>query len=137
MTPLEIARWHVARKTPWRHQARGPDWLDCLGLVQVSFAAYGLRDWLDYGTQPVGGLLEARAREVLGPPVAMADMRPGDIVLIALPTFIRHAGIVGDYPDGLSLIHTSGSTKFVTEHRIDEKWMRRIRIVHRIEGAYP
>lgn len=137
MTPLEIARWHVARKTPWQHQGRGPHVLDCIGLVKDCFAAYGLRDWLDYGTQPLNGLLESRAREVLGSPLAKPDMRPADIVLIALPKVIRHVGIVGDYPGGLSLIHTSGSTKFVTEHRIDEKWMRRIRIVHRIEGAYP
>ena len=129
MTPVEIARAQIGK--PWRHQARGPDKLDCIGLLVVSFADYGLKDITTYGRDPHDGLLEKHLDQQFGKPVS--DMRVGDVVAIAFPRIIRHVGIVGDYlHGGLSLIHTNGSVGLVTEHRLDERWIKRIKRVYRL-----
>lgn len=133
MTPLEIARWHVARKTRWEHQARG-DQLDCIGLLVAAFP--WLQDCTDYARDPSDNRLERHLEAQFGLPIDPAGMAPGDVVALAMPTVVRHVGILGDYPlGGLSLIHTSGTTKHVTEHRLDQRWARRIRFVYRMEVA--
>lgn len=127
MTPVEIARSYLG--TRWVHQGRARHGLDCVGLL---VKAFDLRDVADYGRDPHDDRLEGRLCEQFGPPVPMSTMRPGDVVAIAFPRVVRHVGIVGDHPDGLSLIHTDSSLKRVTEHRLDDRWLKRIRFVHRI-----
>lgn len=137
MTPVEIARRHVARRTRWEHQARGPASLDCIGLLVEAYAAYGIKDRTDYDRNPRDGKLERQIAEQFGPSVRKEDMRPGDVVCLAFPKVVRHVGIIGDYPGGhLSLIHTSGSTQCVTEHRLDSRWLKRIKSVHRPEKLF-
>ncbi|CAA2409777.1 Putative phage peptidase protein [Xanthomonas phage Suba] len=41
-------------------------------------------------------------------------------------------GIVTDYPGAVGLIHTDSMVGEVTEHRLDEKWLRRIVYVWRV-----
>lgn len=137
MTPVEIARAHVARRTPWRHQARGPDWLDCIGLVRDCFAQYGLQDRRNYDRNPRGGQLESEFREQFGFPIPKGEMREEDVVLMAFPNVIRHVGIVANHwLGGLSLIHTwAGGPRCVCETPIDAQWLRRIKIVHRWETS--
>lgn len=60
-------------------------------------------------------------------------MQAGDIAAIAYAGAVRHVGIVGEHPDGLSLIHTNTAVGRVTEARIDQKWSRRIVAIYRPE----
>jgi hypothetical protein len=69
------------------------------------------------------GLREALARN-LGDPMPKADMRAGDIALLAFKGQPSHVGIVTDYPlGGFALLHTFAQMKKVVEHRMDETWM--------------
>lgn len=135
MTPVDFARSQIGK--PWKHQARGPDFWDCAGLLTAAFAPYGIRDRLDYSRNPRNGELERVVAEQFGLPISKAQMRAGDVALLAFPTVIRHAGIVADHwCGGLSIIHTwAGGPRCVTETRLDDAWMERIRIVHRLEGV--
>lgn len=137
MNHVEIARTYLGTK--WVHQGRSRKGLDCVGLIRVAFPELNWLEWNDYGRDPVAGLLEQRARQLLGPPIPIDEMRPGDAVLMAFPRAIRHCGIVGDHPHGLSLIHTyQGVGRFggrVVEHVLDRRWRDRIRFVHRMGGC--
>lgn len=149
MTPVEIARTFLPSAerpdgTPWRHQGRSREGMDCLGLAKFAYAAYGIRDESNYSQDPSDGTLERGISERFGPPVAVGRvlkgvteevLRVNDLVAMAFPRVVRHVGIVGDHPDGLSLIHTDAMLKRVTEHRLDIHWLRRIRFVHRLEIA--
>lgn len=132
MTPIEIARTLIGVR--WVHQGRADHGLDCIGLLVRSFAAYGLVDVTDYGRDPNDGQLEAHVAAQVGPPVPLSTMQPGDIALVAFPRAVRHAGIIGDHRDGLSLIHTDASIGRVVEHRLDDRWQRRIRFLHRVSA---
>lgn len=121
---------------PWVHQGRNlAVGLDCIGLLAVVFAGtrYAEHDCTEYGRDPHDGLLERHLRSVFGAP--RDDVQQGDVVAMRYVGPIRHVGIVGDHPHGLSLIHTDASIGRVTEHRIDEKWARRIALVFRPESA--
>lgn len=148
MTPVEIARTFLPSPerpngTPWRHQGRSRDGMDCLGLARFCYAAYGILDKTNYSQDPRDGDLENGVVERFGPPVAIGRklngvsdsvLRVNDLVVMAFPRVVRHVGIIGDHPDGFSLIHTDAMVKRVTEHRLDIHWLRRIRFVHRLES---
>lgn len=148
MTPVEIARTFLPSAerpmgTPWFHQGRSRHGMDCLGLARVCYAGYGIRDETNYSQNPSDGTLERGVSERFGPPVAIGVklkgvpenvLRVNDLVVMAFPRVVRHVGIVGDHPDGFSLIHTDSMLKRVTEHRLDIHWLRRIRFVHRLEA---
>jgi cell wall-associated NlpC family hydrolase len=123
---------------PFVHQGRTRFGLDCIGLLSLALRDAGLERYVDhpenradYSRTPHMGLLEARMRRIFGPPVA--DMQPGDVVALRYAGPIRHVGIVGDHPHGLSLIHTDSHLGRVTEHRIDDRWAKRIALVFRPE----
>lgn len=73
----------------------------------------------------------------LGAPVAIgrvseSDLRVGDVVLMRFTVEPHHVGIIGDYPyGGFSLIHTSGHSRKVIEHRLAPDQIRRITHVFR------
>jgi hypothetical protein len=58
--------------------------------------------------------------------------QPGDLALIAFHGVTRHAALIGDHADGLSLIHAHTGSKRVIEHRLDPKWAKRITRVYRM-----
>lgn len=134
MTPVEFARSQIGK--PWAHQARGPDFWDCAGLLTAAFKPYGIRDRVDYSRDPRNGELERVVAEQFGPPIPLDQLRAQDVILLAFPTVVRHIGIVADYwAGGLSMIHTwAGGPRCVTETRLDDVWMKRIKVVHRLEN---
>ena len=138
MTLADHARAYL--KVPFRHQGRDPaTGIDCIGLLVLACRDAGRLDKVEmdftgYSRDPHDGLLEQHLERVFGPPVD--DMRPGDIVALKYGGPIRHVGIVGDYLyGGLSLIHTDSRLGRVTEHRIDERWLDQIAVVHRLEAS--
>ena len=145
MTLAEAARRFLG--VPFLHQGRDPVvGLDCIGLLAAAAREAGLTRYLvhdrqDYGRDPHGGLLEARLRACFGEPVAgspvdLALLHEGDVLAMRFAGPVRHVGIVGvrDYEGPqLTVIHTDNGVGRVTEHRIDDKWRRRIALVFRPE----
>lgn len=131
-TPAETAafiadaRWCAKRRIKFRHMGRDPKTgFDCAGFLQWLAKKQGRQVWdiKAYGRQPhMDGLRDALIRN-LGEPIPLADMRPGDIVLMAFSGEPKHVGVLGDYQfGGLSLIHTYGTIRCVVEHRLDDRW---------------
>lgn len=89
----------------WKHQGRRPTAMDCLGLVVLSLRDIGVEveDRQGYGRTPYNHQLAASLRAHFGEPVD--DLQPGDIVTMSWAGEEHHVAIVGDHPEGLSLIH--------------------------------
>lgn len=119
---------HYAREyigVPWKHQGRSRLGIDCIGLVVVCARSCGLavRDRTDYGRDPDGTILVALAAHL----VPSDGMSAGDVALLEYARGIpRHVGIIGEQPEGLSLIHADSRAGKVVEHLIDARWRRRI-----------
>lgn len=115
--------------TPFRHLARGPRFLDCVGLIVVARRDLGLsteNDKQHYGREPAADGLREQLQKEFGEP--KTDMRVGDVALIAYNTIVpHHVAIIGDYLyGGFSLIHADGMEGRVLEHRLDEQWQKLI-----------
>lgn len=135
---LERMRELVAMQVPFAHQGCTANGLDCVGGLR--FALQYDEPVLNYSRDPINGELERELRRILGAPifyraniktdpvVTNATLRPLDIVSMHFAGPVRHVGMIGDYPakGELSLIHTSASIGRVVEHRLDDKWRRRI-----------
>lgn len=122
---IDAARARVG--TPFRHRGRTATGLDCIGLLVVALHAAGRVpvDRRTYGRAPDRDKLRETVREHFGPPVA--DMQPGDIVLMRWSDRPQHVALVGDYAHGgLSLIHADSSFGAVTEHNLAAPWVARI-----------
>lgn len=131
MTPVEIARTWLG--VPWHHQGRNRHGIDCAGLVVQCFP---VADRFDYDRNPRAGELERVAEEAFGPPIPKSEMRAGDVVLMAFPTVVRHAGIIAERGGQLTLIHTwAGGPRKVVEMPLDDQWRARIKRVHRWSEA--
>lgn len=118
------------------HQGRNPaTGIDCIGLIVLAGRdcghAFPEFDRADYGRDPMNGVLEANLSAAFGAPLPRSAMRPGDIVSMRELGAVRHVAVVGEHPDGLSLIHTNSRVGRVTESRIDDKAMKRIVGVYR------
>lgn len=128
--PIQVARALLG--VPWRHQGRNPIvGIDCAGLLLLAFDVHTPTP--TYGRNPHSGLLEATMEGLLGAPLpGVDDLCPGDAVAMAYAGPIRHCGLIAeDIHGGLSLIHTDSILGRVTEHPLDDKWLRRIRRVYR------
>lgn len=135
-TPADRARQFM--DVPFLHLGRDANGIDCIGLAAV---AYGVPASAlpAYPRDPYSGQLERGLADLYGAPVAVAPVLAGvlcanDLVAMAYGKPIRHVGVVADHPTlagTLSLIHTDSTLGKVTEHILDEKWLRRIRLVFR------
>lgn len=138
MTPLVLAarRYDGVR---FVHRGRRPDKLDCVGLVRLAYLVCGveLEDFRLYGREPDITRWQDAMERNLGAPVAAgpilsdAVLRVGDVVALRTLRHPHHLAIVGDHPDGLSLIHASGEHGRVVEHRLDPAYRARITHVYR------
>ena len=116
---------------PWVHQGRSRHGLDCVGLAVVCLRDIGLDppDRADYGRDPDGTLRAVISGwDALSP---VASPEPGDIALIRYKAE-RHIAIVGQQPQGLSLIHADSRAGKVVEHLMDDRWRKRVVAAWRI-----
>lgn len=130
----EAARRYL--DVPFRHQGRSERAMDCVGLLALAVRDCGWHDLLahdiaGYGRNPHNGLLESGLAAAFGEPLAPEEAQPGDVVAVRYEREIRHVAIVGDHPEGLSLIHTDSRVGFVTEHHLSPRWLKRIAHVYR------
>jgi NlpC/P60 family putative phage cell wall peptidase len=114
--------------TPWIHQGRLKGvGVDCGGLIIGVGKELGLLDFdtSAYGRIPDGQRLRALCDEHLtAKPVA--DIVPGDVLLMRFTRHPQHLAIAGDRGDPFSLIHAYADAGRCVEHGADQKWRRRI-----------
>lgn len=139
---IQLAREWVELEVPFHHLGRHVHGADCVGLL-VHAMGYPQHMVPAYPRDPYEGKLERTLGAIFGPPVAAggaqgvqaATLLPGDVVAMAYGRPVRHVGIVAQhpaYPEHLSLIHTDSNVGKVTEHILDESWLRRIKLVYRV-----
>lgn len=141
-TTITLARRWAAAKVPFLHLGRDQNGADCIGLL-VYATGYARTQPPAYSRDPHHGLLESQLELAFGPAavsagregVTMDQLQVGDKVAMSYGRGdSRHVGIIAEHPvhaGHLSLIHTDASVGRVTEHIIDERWLKRIRKVHR------
>ena len=123
---------------PFRHQGRSRlTGIDCVGLPLCVGDELHLLDkngliiqanlYHEYATQPIGRYVyDVCDKHLIWKPLRL--LAPGDVVALMVPTVPCHVGIIGNWPEGLTLIHAynSGKEPKVIEHLLDKKWHRRI-----------
>lgn len=134
MTPDEIitaARACVG--TPFQHQGRIIGLaLDCAGVIVHTAAQFGLQsvEPTGYGRSPCDGMLEAAADLQLYLQ-RVIDMQAADVLMMRFTGEPQHVGIY----TGDTIIHAYESAGKVVEHRMDDKWLRRVVRVYRFKDV--
>lgn len=125
---VKAARMFVGVR--YRHQGRTGEGLDCIGLPVVARQVLGLPA-LDSepGYSRTSSSMEMLnfCREQMAE-VSPNDLQPGDI-LVQIDGMTRHMAIVCDYPmgDSFGIIHAWLPNKRVTECRLDDAFMAKVR----------
>lgn len=123
--------------TPFQDKGRRKgQGLDCVGIVLCTGHDLGINDkngvpftrdmYTDYSSQPTGNFVHLTCCKHLIAK-AVPAMRAGDVVTMAVPSAPCHVGVIGDSPNGLTLIHAyAGGGSVCMEHVITPQWKRRI-----------
>lgn len=124
--------------TPFQHQARvrGAG-VDCVGLVIGVARDLGLADVriADYPRTPQASRLLVECRQHMTP-IALADARPGDVLLMRFRRDPQHVAVVADYVHGgLSIVHAYEGAGAVVEHRLDDAWLARVVAAFAVPGV--
>lgn len=134
MTPDDIIT--AAREcvgTPFRHQGRIIGLaLDCAGLIVYIAAKFGLKSIEPdgYGRSPCNGMLEASA-DLQPYLMRVSDMQAADVLMMRFTGEPQHVAIY----TGDTIIHAYESIGKVVEHRMDDKWLRRVVRVYRFKDV--
>lgn len=138
---VDAARAYLG--VPFMHRGRSKLGVDCAGLAWCAFkdAQFVLpdADYVLYGREPNNGELERCLTQALGAAIAVApvhvlQLKIGDVLAIRFKTRPHHVAIVTDYPyGGLAVIHSSGETGKVIEHRLSDDMVARITHVFRMK----
>lgn len=117
------------------HQGRDPmHGIDCIGLLVLAArdCGHGLdeHDYTGYSRNPAWQVLESRLAMALP---EVKDLNPGDIVSLDFFGRTRHVGIIGEHNGRMTIIHTYSRPSKVIEHGLDDKWIRRIKGIYRLE----
>jgi len=121
--------------TPFHHQGRVPGiGLDCAGLAVCAAAQCGhtISDRSGYGRIPAHNLFAQCIAEQCDP-IALPDVRPGDLLSFAFRLEPQHVAIVTAI-DPVMLIHALKDAKRVVENSLDATWQGRLRGVWRLRG---
>lgn len=113
----------LVNKARWRHRGRTAWAVDCIGLIAVAARNCGLpfEDEENYGREPWEDQLRRGCRKRWGEPVAVADIAPGDILIVQWAKGEpRHIGIAGRHPYGwLTIIHSHNRMGVVEQSLVD------------------
>lgn len=107
--------------TPWRHQGRSAEGIDCAGLIIRVANDLGIFsfDTLDYLPQATDESMMRLCSEHL----EKGSMEPGCIPVMRFGNN-RHIGIFGESPNGLTIIHAySRYPRKVVEHLFSMGWL--------------
>ena len=101
--------------------------VDCIGLL-VGVAqeiGFPVQDETDYSRHPQGSRLADVLRHYLQP-IALTEVRGGDVLLFTFEKDPQHVGIVSELSGGeLGLIHAYREARGVVEHRLDNHWWKK------------
>jgi hypothetical protein len=125
---------------PFRHRGRSLRGVDCAGEVAVSLATQGraVQDRAHYGRNPANDGLREVCRAHFGDPIPVAELRAGDVALMAHHADPRcrepnHVGVLFDHPNGgLAMVHALAQNQRVIAHRLEAQHYARI-----LEGYRP
>ncbi len=107
---------------PYRYGGSSPRGFDCSGLVVYSYAQAGY-----FGLPRSASALERRAR-----PIALSELRPGDLLFFHLEG--KKASHVAIYVSDRSFVHAPSSGKRVEKVSFDHVyWGPRLELAGRIE----
>lgn len=134
MTPAvhpAVAAARAALGTPFLHQGRTAGWgLDCAGVLVLAARSMGHTpdEPPAYARMPHDGLLESWVdRQPFLVRIERAAMRAGDLLLMRFAAEPQHLALYADP----TIIHAYQGVGRVVEHRLDDKWRRRIVRVYR------
>ena len=130
--------------TPYHHQGRDENGLDCVGLIIAALRLQGIdpRAPADYGKSPPGDSL-LRHIDLCGlfQKVPVDQRQPGDILVFAIRRDPQHLGILIERPAyGPELmVHSADVIMRVQTATLGEAWLKRIVAVYRPndKSAYP
>lgn len=110
----------------FHHQGRGPNGLDCAGLVVRAYADCGvqLADARGYSRTPHAGMLAEQLKQSFR---QVQEPQPGDVLLMAFAGEPQHLAIYA----GRTVIHSYERAGGVVEHRYALVWQARVRGVYR------
>lgn len=128
-----IATARSAIGTPFKHQGRNLDGLDCAGLLNWSVRQHGIKpaDLDAYSRHALGGklveMLECQPflRRVWRPPQA------GDVLVMRFEKEPQHVALCA----GETIIHSYETVGKVCEHRLDRQWRNRILRVYEFDWS--
>lgn len=133
---VQCAREYLGAKFVHQGRMKGVG-VDCVGLVLcvawelalVDRTGQAIRptDYTDYSAQPAGTFVnDVCIKRLLRK--SPAEIKPGDVVSMRVPVEPVHVGIISSREKVLYLIHAynSGPDPKVIEHRLDDRWRRRI-----------
>lgn len=117
--------------TPWVHQGRNRNGVDCVGLLIASAHRLGLTtfDFRAYGRAPMGDMLTRMCDEQMRR-VRLAQ--PGDVLLMRLSKYPQHFAVLVE-PG--RIVHARGESGRVVETQIPGPWWRRVVGVYEMPGV--
>jgi len=143
--PIEVVK--EARRwvgTPWRHEGRTiRKGVDCAGLIICTAANLDLVHVTitGYSLYPDGHTMEDYCRAHLIHVPLLTEMQYGDVVILGDLQWPHHLAIIGDKGYPFSIIHAHNNPtakknkKKVVEHRLDSKWMSKVKSCYRYPGV--
>lgn len=122
--------------TPFRHAGRDQFGIDCVGVLLVSLHKTGLTKWDDVSYSRSIDPVRLRNEILIFCNEAEKDheIDIADVLIFNVLGVPQHAALVTDMGDHLGIIHSNESLGFVTEHRLDEKWLNRLHSVYVWKG---
>jgi cell wall-associated NlpC family hydrolase len=116
--------------------------VDCLGLVVGVASELQLQlsdntpltqfDETDYSHYPNSQHLREKLAKVLSP-IPIAEIQPGDVILLNIDNNPQHLAIVSDRDGGYGIIHAYAPARAVVEHILDDWWHTHIVSAYRVK----
>lgn len=95
------------------------------GGITSEYWAQRFAEFSGYARMPANGMLERICRSFMSVK-PLEDMTLGDVVMMRFKREPHHLAIVGDHPQGLSIIHALSRPGYVAEHLLDDVWRSRV-----------
>jgi cell wall-associated NlpC family hydrolase len=124
---LKQARSYI--NTPFKHQGRSRNGLDCIGIIvvplnDVGFFSYDNKNYRKYGLG--GEIIEVLSKFCYEVPKPL-EYKPGDILMFSKNSS-QHLAI---YTDKNTIIHAHNFVGKVVEHSLTKEWKESISKVFR------
>lgn len=117
---------------PWRHQGRTRAGVDCVGLLVVVARALRLSDYdhTAYGRRAEGQGFVTHFRASMES-VALAEARPGDVLVFAERAYPCHCGFLSERRGAAHLLHAHALRRKVIEEAYAGEWPARVKFAFR------